>query len=257
MKLKNKIIIALIAALFVAFATLSAVHIFGTGEGASVKYPKGFTVIETADDALENEEFIEAMGYSTDSFLSHKAESNIVSFAANKDNSSQFMLIVRSTDFSEQIYDISESSDKEINNIAAVLVKSGYSGIWRVDGRTFLEVTTTVEEGEKSFCSAQYITIVGGKYYSLNYYGSSKTLTEKDKELITKTLQSIEIKEEGGVFGKITSADTGRIFYMILVALIIIVGAVCIVLLVSSIFRDYLKKRRSEENDSIRIKRRK
>ena len=130
MKLKNKIIIVLIAALFVAFATLSAVHIFGTGEGASVKYPKGFTVIETADDALENEEFIEAMGYSTDSFLSHKAESNIVSFAANKDNSSQFMLIERSTDFSEQIYDISESSDKDINNIAAVLVKSGWESLY-------------------------------------------------------------------------------------------------------------------------------
>lgn len=257
MKLKNKIIIAVITVAIIAFATLSAVHIFGTDETVSVKYPKGFTVIRTADDVSENEELVEAMGYSTDSFWNHLKQKNIVSFAVNKDNSSQFALIERETDLSKQLYDISETTDKEVENIATALVKSGFSGIWRVGDRTFLEVTTSVEEGENSFCSAQYITIVGGKYYSLNYYGSQKTLTENDKKLITKTIESIEIKDDGGVVGRITSADTGRVLYMILVALVIIVGVVFIVLLISSIMRDYLKKRRSGESDSIRIKRRK
>lgn len=257
MKLKNKIIGAVIVVVIITFATLSAVHIFGTDETVNVKYPKGFTVITTADDVSDNEEFVEAMGYSTDSFWNHLKQKNVVSFAANKDNSSQFALIERETDLSKQLYDISETTDKEVKNIATALVKSGFSGIWRVGGRTFLEVTTSVEEGGNSFCSVQYITIVGGKYYSLNYYGSQKTLTENDKKLISKTIESIEIKDDDGVFGTLTSADTGRILYMILVALVIVVGAVFIVLLISSIMRDYLKKRRSGESDSIRIKRRK
>lgn len=256
MKLKNKIIIAVIAVIFITFATLSAVHIFGTDETVSIKYPKGFEVI-TAENAYDNEEFIEAIGYSTESFANHLQQNNIVSFAANKDNSSQFTLIERETDLSAQLYDISEASDKEVNNIATALVKDGFSGIWRVGGRTFIEVTKSVSDQDYEYCSAQYITIVGGKYYSLNYYGSNKNLGENDEKLIKKAIENLEIKDDGGVFGTITSADTGRAIYMVLVALVIIVGAIFIVLLVSSMLRDYLKKRRSEENDSIRIKRRK
>lgn len=256
MKLKNKLIIVVIVAAIIGFVTLCAVHIFGSDEDVSVKYPKGFTVIKSADDLEENEEFIEAIGYSTESFANHLQQNNIVSFAANKDNSSQFTLVERETDLSGQLYDISEATDKEVKNIASALVKSGFSGIWRVGGRTFLEVTTNVDDGDNSYCSAQYITIVGGKYYSLNYYGSDKTLTGTDKKLITKTIKNLEIKDEDGIFGTVTSADAGRIFYMVFVALVIVVGVVFVVLLSSSIIRDYLKKRRSEDGGSIRIKRR-
>lgn len=256
MKIKTKLIIAVIVAVFVGFATLVAVHIFGIDESPTIKYPKDFTVI-TTETAYDNEEFIEALGYSVESFSNHLGQNGIISFAANKDNSSQFTLSERTTDLSTQLYDISDASDKEIESIAKSLIKEGFSGTWRIGGRTFLEVTTKVQNDENSYCSVQYITIVGGKYYSLNYYGSNPTLTEADKKVIEKTMSNLKIKDEGGIVGSLTSADTGRIFYIVLVALVGITGIVFVILLSASLVRDYIKKRRSEEDGLLRIKRRK
>ncbi len=256
MKLKNKLIIAIIVAIFIGFAALVAIHIFRIDENPTIKYPKGFTVI-TTDTAYDNEEFIEALGYSVESFSNHLEQNGIISFAANKDNSSQFTLSQRTTDLSTQIYDISEATDKELKSIAKALIKEGFSGTWRIDGRTFLEVTTKVQNGKNSYCSVQYITIVGGKYYSLNYYGAKPTLTDADKSVIEKTITNLKIKDEGGIAGSLVSADTGRIFYIILVALVGLTGIVFVILLSASLIRDYIKKRRSEEDGSFRIKRRK
>ncbi len=256
MKLKNKIIIAIITIVMVVFVSLVAIHILGTGETLKIKYPKGYTVI-TTETAYDNEDFIKALGYSTESFINHLQQSDIVSFAANKDNSSQFTLVERSTDLSEQIYDISDTSDKELKNIASALIKNGFSAIWKLNGRTYFEVTTNVENEQNKYCSVQYITIVGGKYYSLNYYGSDTGLSEEDEKVISKVMNNLEISEDGGILKSLTNADTGRVFYMILVSLVILAGVVLIVLLAASMIRDYLKKRRSEDGANMRIRRRK
>ena len=80
MKIKTKLIIAVIVAVFVGFVALVAVHIFGIDENPTIKYPKGFTVI-TTETAYDNEEFIEALGYSAESFCNHLGQNGIISFA--------------------------------------------------------------------------------------------------------------------------------------------------------------------------------
>lgn len=254
MKLKNKIIIIAVAVLLAVFAVVVAIQIFGN-KGVEVKYPKGFIEI-TAENINDNGEFIKALGYTEESFLNHLNNNGIISFAANKDNSSQFTLSCRTTDLSAELKDISQASDNELESISNALLKGGHSAIWRLGGRTYLEVTATVK-GEQSYTSRQYITVVGGKYYSLNYYGSASEITTADEKLIESTLETLSIPNESSFKEDLSNVDSVRIFYMILTAAVGVAGVVVIVLLSGSLIRDYLKKRRSNEGDSLQIKRRK
>ncbi len=257
MKLKGKIIPVLIFAAALLFAGILILYSTKTAPSTvSVKYPDGYTVI-TADNAESNEEYIEKLGYGVASFKKYLEKKYIVSFAGNKDNSSQFRLISRKTEFTAQLGDISGATDSELKTVASELLPNGYDYIYRIGNLVFFEIDTVVKSEEGGYNSIQFITVKNGSYYSLVFYGSDLEITDNQRALAEDTLKTMKIPESGGVMGADKGNGIKRIVYLTIITLVIVAGVVLIVLHTISLIRDIRgRKKRSDYADFV-IKRRK
>ncbi len=257
MKLKGKIIPALLLSVVLLFVGILILYTAKkSGTEVSVKYPEGYTVI-TKENAHSQEEYIEKLGYGTSSFIKYLENKNIVSFAGNEDNSRQLRLITKSTEFTRQLGSIAGASDKELQLIAEQLLPNGYSYIYRLGGNVYYEIDRTVTEGDVSYCTIQFITVKNGKYYALIYYGSSKEISDAEKELAESTLKTLKIPEEGGVMAVASSGGVKRIVYIVIVSIVIFAGVILIILHGVSLIRDINNRKKRSDYSDLVIKRRK
>lgn len=254
--MKKKLIPAIILAVVLVFGGLLIIYFASTSasDTATIKYPKGYTVINS-DNAEDNEEYIEKLGYTVSSFQHYLEQKNVISFAANKNNSGQYHLVSYATEFTKDVDNISVASDKELEKIANVLIKQGYDYIYRYDGTAFYVIETAGTE-ENGYGAIQYVTIKNGKYYSLNYYGSTPELSKAERTAAENTLKTLKLPEKGGILSAAGSAGVKRTVYLIILTLVVLGGMVCIVLYTVSIVKD-IRKNKNENTEEQFIKRRK
>lgn len=257
MKLKGKIIPALILAVVLCFAGILILYSAKSSDGeATVEYPEGYTVI-TAENAHNQEEYIEKLGYGVNSFKNYLESKNIVSFAGNENNSRQLRLVVKSTEFTQQLRSIAGATDEELQIIAKELLPEGYSYIYRLGGNVYYEIDRTVESEEGSYSTIQFITVKNGSYYALIYYGSSSGLTDEERKVAEDTLRSLKIPDEGGVMAVASSGGAKRIVYIVIVSLVILAGVVLIILHGVALIRDIKNRKKRSDYSDLFIKRRK
>lgn len=256
MKIKGKIIPALILAAVLGFAGILILYSTKNAPtDASISYPDGYTVI-TADDADNHEEFIELLGFGVNSFKKYLNDKHIVSFAANQNNSRQFRLVVRETDFTKQLVSIAGATNEDLAVIAKELLPGGYSYVYRVGGNVYYEIDSVAEGDNGEYCTLQFITVRNGKYYALIYNGSRANITTEERRLVEDTVNTLKIPDEGGVVAAASSVGVKRIFYLVIVSLVIIAGVVCIILNTYSLVKDIRNRKKRDDYSDIVIKRR-
>ena len=255
MKIKGKIIPALILAAVLCFVGILILYSTKNTDEVTVTYPEGYTVI-TPETVDSNEEYIERLGFGANSFRKYLQGKYIVSFAGNENNSRQFRLVVRETEFTKQLLSIAGATDEELKVIGRELLPQGFDYIYRIGGNVYYEIDEVVEGEQGNYCTVQFITVKNGKYYALIYNGSKGKLTDEERELAEATLKTLKIPDEGGVLSAASSVGTKRVVYLILVSLVIIAGLGCIVLNAYVLIRDIRNRKNRDDYSDIVIKRR-
>lgn len=255
MKSKNKALIVTVAALLVIIIAMFSFYMIKSGRSLSVSYPEDYTVL-TEENAAQNEELIEKLGYGVSSFQKYLRQKGIVSLAVNKDNSRQFRLIEQTTDLTSELKNLEGVSDAELEAVAEKLLPSGYAYLLRRSGVPYFEVHTEISAAKESYCTVQFITIKNGRYYSLNYYGSSAKLSDEERTLALSVLNTLKIPDSGGFSTVITRGGTMRAVYLAILGAAVLLGIIIAVWLSTSLIRDFKKRRSDEAVGSFKIKRR-
>lgn len=255
MNIKGKIIPALILAAVLCFVGILILYSTKNTAEISITYPDGYTVI-TPETVGSNEEYIERLGFGANSFRKYLQSKYIVSFAGNENNSRQFRLVVRETEFTKQLLGIAGATDKELEVIGRELLPNGYDYIYRLGGNVFYEIDEIAENEDGKYCTLQFITVKNGKYYALIYNGSKATMTDEERELAEATLKTLKIPDEGGVMAAASSVSTKRVVYLIMVSLVIVAGLGCIALNAYVLIKDIRNRKNRDDYSDLVIKRR-
>lgn len=251
--MKNKTKIAILAVI-IAAVILAVFFVYkksSENKSATLSYPKDYMVL-TADNADGNEELIKALGYSVTSFKKHLESKNAISMAINGDNSCQFMLTQSRSDFSSELNNLNESSDDQLQKIGETLMPNGFTGIYTLGDKVFLESETSVKDTE-NYTAVQLVTVISGKIYTLNYYvvGTSVKSALKTAEEVAGTLSVPKTFSLKNLF-----RVSGSTVYIIILGAVIIAGIISIVLLSISLIRDIKADRKRGEFREFHIKRR-
>ena len=255
MKIKSKVIIVGVVALLLLFFGILIYHSITTNNNASVKFPEEYTVI-TSDNAYNNEEFLEQLGFEPAAFTTYLNKNDIVYFAATIDNSRQFKVVSKQTQLSSEVVSLEETSEKGLETIGEQLLNNNYEEIEYIKNIPYFKISTEVNEETGSYVSVQYITIRGGKYYQITYYGTGSILSNDERLEIAEVMNNLKIPSGKSAYEKIKSMSTITIVYVIIISLVIIFGIIAIALLAVSIIKDLKIKYKTRE-DTFKIKRRK
>lgn len=251
---RQKILLILGLCAFAAvIATVLVYWQISKTEVAAVTYPEEYTVL-TQQNAADDEQLAQKLGYSADSLSHYMQQKSVISLAINSDNSAQMRLVCRETDLSRELGDITKLSDSRITAIADSLLKNQSYTVVTLGDKVFLKSQTEESENGNTYAALQYVTVSGGEYYCFNYYGSSRTLTADESALADSVAATLYIPD-GGAFPTVSANDTLRVFYIVLIAAVILLGIISIVLLSISLIRD-ISKRRASSGDEWHIKRR-
>ena len=217
--------------------------------GYTISLPEDYTTINRTN-LSSNAEFIERLGYSVKSFRLRMEESNILLYAADKDNRHQIQLKVWESDFSKEVEQLSTANDEQLSEMLYVMsgqleLEDGRltdSRVTDVAGQKYLTYTVEVAD---AFTFVQNVTVVNGKCYALVYYNSSPQLSAEEQSAQQALLNSLKIK-------KVSTKAEGGGYYLvirIICAAVAIVAIVVAVLLISSFVKDI--KRRKEQPEII------
>ena len=250
---RQRVLLALAAAVFALL--IAVVFIYrqtGIKKNVKITYPDGYTVI-TPDNAASNEELANKLGYGAQSLEKYMNQRGIQSVAINGDNSRQMRLTCRQTDLSSELKDISSMPKRELETVAQKLIPNAPFETVTAGGKTYLRTQTEEKNDGGSYCSLQYVTISGGKYYCFNYYGSSAKLSAEEEQLALNVLATLKTPSDK----LFKSGDTLRIVYITLITAVIITGLAAIILLCRSLARDFAARKAANDENDGHIKRRK
>ena len=256
MKFKSKVIIAGVTAVLLLFFGILIYHAISSNNIASAKFPQGYTVI-TKDNAYDNEEFLEQLGFEPSAFITYLNKNDILYFAATIDNSRQFKLTCKTTRLTSEVVSLEEASKEGLATIGEQLINGNYEKIEYINSVPYYKMVTEVKGDGGSYISVQYITVRDGKYYQLTYYGTGDILSSDEKAEITGVMDTLKIPSGKTVFQRFRAMSTVTVVYVVIILVVIILGIIAIILLASSIIRDLNLKHKSKEKGYLKIKRRK
>ncbi len=190
----------------------------------------------TEDTLSKNPEYVESLGHTAESVKKYFADNNLILFAASEDNRMQIQVKCTETEFSKQLYELSLLSSDDAADIAKRLLPKGSEqnyNLLLLDDMLFFEVLGTEKDSGGDFCSLQYITIRGGKLYSIGFFENGKTFSSDFKNVINTSLDSLSIKRKT----QLTADKAENTAEVIIVwVLIIAAAALCVGLVVSVMY---------------------
>lgn len=248
----KKTIVMLMCIMLMLTLTVSA-HAANTFEytngeyGFSLTLTDEYTVIDR-NTLSKNKDFIEKIGYSVSSFSAKLEQSSIVMYAATQDNSRQVQVKQWTSDFSTEVGALSALSDDRLSTALEVMARPIVgndnelisSAVGEVGDITYLCYTVRVGQ---AFCYTEYVTVAGGKCYSLVYYNSSANFSEEESAERDKFISSLSISDASAssIWGGYS------LTVRIVSAALIIAAASFAVYLVITFVRDFKRRRNSPE----------
>ncbi|GEM_PF-4679896 len=247
-------VLVLLASIFTVSATAKTVT--NSDYGIEIDFPDEYIVLTTGS-LSKNSDFIESIGHTTESLRKAMKNGNIIFYSANENNTKQLHVKCWSTDFSERIGDLDKLSDEArdaaLESIKKVLVSDGnqilFSSSFAHGNSLYLKLAVYVPDDEP-FCYIQYITVCGGKFYSLVYYNAHSYLTVAEQKEADSVLSSmtINIKKESSSVGLSTIIETVLIYVLIVAAVAVMI------FIIRSFIADYRGKKDEPEIIPDRIK---
>lgn len=228
-----------------------------TDYGFSIQLPDGYTLLNSKN-ASKNKELIESLGYTVDSFKNYlKAKTDggytTLFLGLNPSNGSQISFKVSTTDFSKKIVDMTLLNDEAFAKTAKELVKipgASYKSV-SVKGMKLIEISTSGKDSGGDFCSVQYLTVRNGNLFSIGF-SFDGAMDDSKGDIAWKTIGTLDIKNS-----EVPSAwDAESIVQIIFISIAILAGVVLAIIVVYSLIRDFIRRRRNNEQDKEYITRR-
>lgn len=205
----------------------------------------------TEDNLGSNAELIEALGHSEASIKQYFKENSLILFAVS--GARQLQVTCRETEFSKRMGDISLLDDDEVLSLVNHFVKVKSASdltLVSVNGIKMYEVVSLNKDSGGKFASIQYITVRGGKLYTISFFETADKITEKFRNFALNTISTVSIG--GGRQASFPGAE--NITEMIIVGALLLLAAAVMVTLIISLARDFL---RYDENRHFIVRRRK
>ena len=231
-----------------------------TGANVSVNLPGAFTAVTNAPaDINSHSDFIGTLGHSVSSFAAFLDEADILIFAATADNQRQVQIKSYTTEFSSEIKELSalDGDEESLNTAAERLVTVGgnetLKGISRVktgDGRLYIKIEKLINASADYSCM-QYVTVTGGKYYSMVYYNFGGAFTDEQYSEISSIFESLSIP---GASSRDNGEGTGIL--IIVVGVLMAAAVVFTVCAAVSLIVELFRRRSSTDTDDVKIERR-
>lgn len=224
--------------------------------GLSLVMPSEYVEL-TKTNAGEQEDLLDSLGYTEESFLTFLKKSGILVFAMADNNKKQIMVKSWQSDFSNDVEDLAQLDDNAVSAVAAQLItdeKLNYKFV-AANSMKLIEIRTSSKDSGGDFSSVQYLTIRNGRFYSLIFSFSEPVLSEQSVSSAWGVLAGyrIESKLKTGSFW-----DFSSILIMILVCILVLAALIVIGLIIFSFISDFRnRKKQVEDGSDISIKRRK
>ena len=209
----------------------------------------------TEDTLRQNPEYVESLGHTATSVKKYFADNNLILYAASEDNSMQIQVKCTETEFSKQLDELSLLTDDDAADIAKRLLPDGESqnyNLLEIGDMLFFEVMGTEKDSGGEFCSLQYITIRGGRLYSIGFFENGKTFSADFKKIINTSLDSLNIEREN----KMTADKAENTAEVIIVWVLIIAAAALCVGLVVSVLYEFSSTKTEKDKKTIIVRRR-
>ena len=254
--------VCVVIALLSLFSVSAAAKTVSNSDyGIEIDFPDDYIVLTTGN-LSKNADFVESIGHSSDSLRKAMKNGNILFYAANGSNTKQLHVKCWSSDFSERIGDLGSLSDESraaaMESIQKILVDDGnqilFSSSFTHGDCLYFKIAVFVDADEP-FCYIQYITVSGGRFYSLVYYNAHGYLTVAEQKEADSVLSGmkIDISDQG------QSVDFQDILSFVLMAVLIIGALTAAFLVLRSFYTDYVGSKDEPEiiPDRIKMKRNK
>ncbi len=241
-KLKIVGVAFLFAIMFAVTASADTVDI--QDYGVSVNIPSGYTAL-TRTNIRKNEEIVggfyvddQETRMSAKSLKRYMEENNIYILAINNETSSQFKLSIAQTDFSKGIKNLTELDAAEKAQMTDALFEGKKCTEKKINGTVYFTVND-----ENSYT---YVTVMNKSLIMMTYYGTEP----QSAELIASR---ISYKGE-----RTFSLTGGAAVLQIIIAAAVTLAAIAAIILISaSLINDYRNRDENDDEDEIKIKRRK
>ncbi len=242
--------------------TLALCLMFASNVGAlsidaydfNMDIPENFSLL-TEDTLNKNQEYVESLGHTATSVKKYFADNNLILFASSNDNSMQIQVKCTETEFSKQLNELSLLSEDGARDIAEKLLPAEQANNYTLlllDDMLFFEVAGTQKDSGGDFCSLQYITIRGGKLYSIGFFENGKEFSSDFKKTINESLDSLIIKRKT----ELTADKAENTAEVIIVWVLIIAAAALCVGLVVSVLYEFTGTKTEKNKKTIIIRRR-
>lgn len=242
-----------ICAFFILLLMLSVSVSAVTIEEYALTVPLGeeYAVL-TADNLSANAEVIEGLGHSLTSMRQYMNDNSLVLFAKNEDNSRQLQVFCKETEFSARVGDMFHLSDKDalslVNRFVKVKTVSDLTLVVTGDTK-YYEIVSSGTDSGGTYKNIQYVTVRGGKLYTLSFYDSKGT--SDFTQHVSDVMAGVAITGER--IGVVKGAENAT--EIIIISLLILLALAVVAFTVYSLIRDLAHK--NESSDGFKISRRK
>ncbi|MBQ8550540.1 MAG: hypothetical protein IKL44_04550 [Clostridia bacterium] len=218
-----------------------------------ITLPEDYSVL-TEEGISQETDLIEQLGHSVTSMRQYFKDNSLILFALSPDSTRQVQITCRETEFSKRLTDLALLDDDEVLNLVNHFVKvktaADLTLVIQNDMKMY-EVVSTDKDSGGSFTTVQYITVRGGKLYTVSFFESSATPTADFKEFANQTASTLIISSKS----KVTLSGTKNVTEMIIVGVLFVLAAILAITVIISLTRDLIH--RDENGKPIIIRRRK
>lgn len=189
-----------------------------------------------------NGEISELLGLKENELPDYCKDNNIVFLAANKDNSKQIRVDCYSTEFSENVVNISALPDDKIMQLSADIIglEDVKSVIITKDGQKFIKTELMSEDSGGKYSVTQYITVANKKNYILNFYTDAK----QDDKYIEKSFESYWCDD---FFAQQSKTQSGLRYIILIASILFAIAAVGVTV---SVILEIKKEKTIDNNDT-------
>lgn len=192
----------------------------------------------TEDNLSRQTEFIESLGHSKASVEQYFKENSLILFAATETRQAQ--VTCTETEFSKRLGDLALLEDKEALNMVNRFVKVqtvANLNLVSTNGMKFYEVISLNSDKGGSYSSVQYITIKGGKLYSISFFENASQVTDDFKNHAFNAIKTVSI----GAAQNSALSGAGNIAEMVIVGIMLLLALALAIALLLSLTRDFMK----------------
>ena len=242
----KKFIVMLLAALLVFSVPAAAKQV----DNFSIDINEEQFAVLARGEISQKKELVESLGYTTKSLTKYFTDNDLILFATNSDKSRQVQVKCAETEFTRQLSSLATLENQKLLDIADKILPQEALGNYLLINKgdvILYQFTVCSSDSGGKFCNRQYITISGGKLYSIGFFESGEQLSAEFASEIDAMMNSLKIKRDE----KLTARTAEDITVMVIIWALIAIAAAIAGWMLYSLVRETIDKNKGEPTEVI------